>query len=742
MNRINARGGTTGNKGQVAIFVALIFQVLFVFFTMVVNVGLLVHHKINLQNSVDLAAYYGAMKQAQVLNGLAHVNYQIRQSWKLATFRYRQIGMAGDDSVHPFDTQNKTLRASANVDGPLLGKTGQPCPTTFCIAYSPVKGFQPDETYCKDICDTQTITLLGRPQGSGMIAGLFQFPGIVQATDNISIQLAKNSVDGCEKATVLNWFGVARFIWGYKSDLINRKRIFNKLANSISYSTEDLKDIEGQSTRQGAYLTFFKNLSYPNQAGFDEAQGPRSDGSSFTFFNSMGANGCSGTEGDEKTPPRWAKEIFVKPVYMFRNGTCNKDSQPLLNLQNLKYFSAPVNLGGTVFTPEVLQKSADLLPANVVNFLKDVIVDPDDLGSPDVRLAHSTAGYEKNPWCMSYVGVQAAASPKIPFTPFNTVKLVARGFAKPFGGRMGPWYYKNWPAGGPASAGGPDDKIDKMLPPRFEIGVNLANANDEQLKSDASRYVGDVVGTKSTMTMGQFGRGIHRLYPTAQTLDTAIWNGLLGSDSDVSSLASNGDSLANLNGASVPMRNLELAAVIPDQFDISYYSIEPDFWRNYALALKKRPEFSALHVRGDLGYRRTGDSRMATMTVIDQLRTVHDNFVSGGAGTVDLIGTLSYTAGLGNARNGFVELLTSWHMKGLGEYDLDADRFGKCPPNGIIADGPGDPLPATTGNCATGGRTGYSVKLVDGEFLKANQPLGGVGTSGTILNAWDDSSFQ
>ncbi|MFN9066527.1 MAG: pilus assembly protein TadG-related protein, partial [Bdellovibrionales bacterium] len=42
-------------KGQVAIFIALLFQVLFLFFAMVVNVGLLVHHKINLQNSVDLA---------------------------------------------------------------------------------------------------------------------------------------------------------------------------------------------------------------------------------------------------------------------------------------------------------------------------------------------------------------------------------------------------------------------------------------------------------------------------------------------------------------------------------------------------------------------------------------------------------------------------------------------------------------------------------------------------------------
>lgn len=71
---------------------------------MIVNVGLLVHHKINLQNSVDLAAYYGAMRQAEMLNAMSHVNYQIRQSWKLAAWRYRMFGAGGDRTDgNPYD---------------------------------------------------------------------------------------------------------------------------------------------------------------------------------------------------------------------------------------------------------------------------------------------------------------------------------------------------------------------------------------------------------------------------------------------------------------------------------------------------------------------------------------------------------------------------------------------------------------------------------------------------------------
>ena len=45
-----------GQHGQASILIAIIFQVLFIFFAMVINVGLLVHDKINLQNSVDIAA--------------------------------------------------------------------------------------------------------------------------------------------------------------------------------------------------------------------------------------------------------------------------------------------------------------------------------------------------------------------------------------------------------------------------------------------------------------------------------------------------------------------------------------------------------------------------------------------------------------------------------------------------------------------------------------------------------------
>ena len=128
-----------------AIFVALIFQVLFVFFAMVINIGLVVHDKINLQNAVDLSAYYAAQKQAEWLNVIAHQNYQIRQSFKLLTWRYRVLGTMGltrGADIHP-------TRWSGNIPDQQAYPPG--ANPSACIIYKPVWQDVPkgDESVCQ-----------------------------------------------------------------------------------------------------------------------------------------------------------------------------------------------------------------------------------------------------------------------------------------------------------------------------------------------------------------------------------------------------------------------------------------------------------------------------------------------------------------------------------------------------------------------------------------------------------------
>lgn len=724
---LEQRGGNVGQKGQIAIFVALIFQVLFVFFAMVVNVGLMVHHKINLQNSVDLAAYYGAMKQAEVMNAVAHMNYQIRQSYKLLVWRYRHMGMAGDTFNHPFDSLSGQLRGAASIDNPFKAADGSECSARFCVNYPIFDIQEPNEYYCRDLCKGVKITLLGIPAVSGIdfggAAGLLG--GLARQIEEASKALVDKTQKHCRSRSALNWFSLARFIVTYRHDVLARKWVLNQLANSISGDTKDLKDIDGESVRKGVLATLYRNLSYPNQEFIDPDTGAKTGGK-FNFYNSLGHSSCSGVANEKRIPPKWLNEVFIKPLYFYMEGDCEGSDK-------VGYKAKPMNTGGAASQP----RYSDGLDPSTVKDLIMMMAEPGDLTGPEGRMWHSTVGYEKNPWCMAYVAVEAETLPRVPFNPFGPVKIKARSFAKPFGGRIGPWYYNKWPNKDVASRGGLSDRIDGELPPRVVTGEVPSGFDDDSLAVDFSRYTGDKVGTKSTMTMGHIAKGLWDLHRPPNQASWDIYSHLLAKGSLVFEPDSHGDTMAwSPKGTAPNMRDLELSFVVPDQFDVTYYSIEPDFWRNYALRLRKRSDFNSVHVRGDMGYRKGGGAPWETMTIQDQIERVRTrklyNFDS----------PLTYYIGAAKApSDAFSETLTSWHMNVPGDYRLMQKRFGNCPSGGIIPDGTTESDHAIPGNCLTGGRTGYSVKLVDGEYLQnGSLEIGGAGQTGPLMNAWQDAA--
>ena len=75
-------------RGQVAVLVAVIFTFLFLLFGMVINIGMLIHHKINLQNAADMAAYSGAAEQARILSTIGWKNYELRKNLKEFAYFY------------------------------------------------------------------------------------------------------------------------------------------------------------------------------------------------------------------------------------------------------------------------------------------------------------------------------------------------------------------------------------------------------------------------------------------------------------------------------------------------------------------------------------------------------------------------------------------------------------------------------------------------------------------------------
>lgn len=718
-------------QGQVAFFIALIFQVLFLFFAMIVNVGLLVHHKINLQNSVDLASYYGALKQAEMMNAIGHINYQIRQSWKLLAFRYRQVGSSGDFDTHPLKKNGLPYRIPSNEEYPPQDANFYETPA-FCITYVPFRPMPKDENTCRNIKDNSSIALWAK---TPLIAGFLAFSkAFIDASEAL-----KNSANSqCIYFGSFNWTMLAKFVVSFNFDQRDRNELIAHISNEMSQSATDFHDLNGDLVSEGIKNTLRKNLTYANNDGLDD--------NDIKIFNSLASDECNGSGRPSHLPPKWLTPVRIYPAFTYTDTKCDNRDQVSSIGRELNSFPGEPNQGGglpTHFQDGLLQgKNRQLIEE-----LKPYIGFPSQINDNHFL----SIGVEKNPWCLAYVGVSAQARPKIPFAPFGGITLKARSYAKPFGGRIGPWYGRRWPRGSDHSEHSESDKssiTDPLLPPRvFDLSNLSPNTTTNKTRAaNFSRYVGDKLGHMSRIAMSVYARGIYALDPTwAADMNYStssngepsfdLWQSL-GNEFTVPG-AGEGDIMAYdaQNRRESNLRAIEMSAILPDPFDMTYYSIEPDFYNNYFLKIqnfvKKVGAFKKL-VRPDLGFRNDSPD-LKEFNVIKQFDLVWKHKDLGYDFTNLIVNPLenimTYVA------KDWRSVLTGWAEKSLQDYSLDEDKFGKCRVS--VQEGPVKDIP-TSSSCLVGGRTGYSVKLVSRDYFSLQDlELGGENVRGSILNPPD-----
>src|SRR5947209_20289171 len=90
-------GSKKGEKGQASLMLGVMMLTFLLLFMFVVNTGMLVNAKINLQNAADLAAYAGAATQARQLSQISYLNYEMRRQYKKFLFRYYVVGNMAQD---------------------------------------------------------------------------------------------------------------------------------------------------------------------------------------------------------------------------------------------------------------------------------------------------------------------------------------------------------------------------------------------------------------------------------------------------------------------------------------------------------------------------------------------------------------------------------------------------------------------------------------------------------------------
>jgi hypothetical protein len=667
-------------KGQMALFLVLIFQVLFVFFAMSINVGLVVYDKINLQNSTDIAAYYAAQKQSEMLNQIAHINYQIRQAFKLLTFRIRvlgslSIGMGPFAALpqHPIFT-NPPVSDETQPFFPKLGVSnhapGVCVGSTLWYEYGITEG-PSTSSLCQNLNGITFVPPIGGGGDPlGLIGGLNDFLDAIRGEGR----------DKCKTVSVLNWQVAASFLTAYVLEADRRMQMIRALSTKLSSPGTEMQDHLGGSVFNGTLNTLKKNLTEPQRETVQ-----------MKLLNSL----SSDMEGPCSDPNFWLPDVELYPLATYvrmiwvDSGRCET--------------TVTANRGASTLPPP------DYLAQ--VGGRNNALLSTAWTNDNPIK-----SGVEKNPWCMPFVKLSAQTQPRKIFAPFGGVTtLKAESFAKPFGGRIGPWYSKQWPSGSPTSQG--LDRVDPLLPARSISGQRLGGPPEDDLVN-YSKYPGDLHGLNSKYALGTMynyvlnniikGANPSRLPPM---LALAHYNHI----GDPDEFDSQPDSLARTNNAGVtgdPIRSMELSAIAPDLFDITYYSIEGQYMANYFNTddehFSTKDQFSKYFV--DLG-----SENRQPYSVVDQITSSGQVY----SNTFPFFQVESPN-----------QILTGWTQNGAVNYEFP-NNFGKC----LLRNDSDVMARPSPGGCPQGGRSGYSVKIVSKNYLiSVDSELGGPGLSGPILN--------
>lgn len=662
------------NKGQIAVFLVLLFQVLFVFFAMSMNIGLVVYDKINLQNAADLSAYYAAQRQAELLNQIAHINYQMRQAYKLLTFRLRVIGSVSIGFGAESQLAPHPVRVGANFDRENVAFFERP-PGRYipavCVGSTLWHEYRITESAVTgSLCATMNNFSAVPPSGGsdpfGFTSGLNAFLDQVRGATE----------EKCKVVGVLNWQLAASWLYAYVHEMTERRKSIDAIANNMSLPGDQMTDFTGQQIMLGARNTFTKNLTEPQRQALSE----------FKLINSLSSD-VGGNCSDKNF---WLAPIDIYPVVAY----------------------VRMIWSGFFCTTTAVTNRGNSPPADYIDLVggrnNSLLQSVWNSGQP------VPYGVEKNPWCAPYMGVTATTQPRKIFAPFaNPPVLKAQAFAKPFGGRIGPWYSSQWSSGNRNSSG--TSKVDPLLPARSIDGVRSGGAPEDDLVNHA-KYPGDRNGMNSVYALGVMNPFLTSRIgnPMGATMPSFFALAFYNHVGDPQLFENQKDSLARPNGLSSPngldVRAMEEASIIPDLFDITYYSVEAQYSYNF-----KHPNNSNFTSFVTPHYPDLGSQNDSPYSVVEQLLKSRQVFTAGHPFYM-----------VSEADN----LLTGWTQEKAVRYGPSPQDFGLCLRR---RDGEMESTPGP-GGCPHGGRSGYSVKVVSAAYLKNTDADLGNSGAGPILN--------
>jgi len=416
-------------RGQISIFFSASLVVFISIVAFVINVGLFVKAKINLQNATDAAAFAGAAVQSRQLTKIAYLNWEMRNIYKEWMYKYYVIG-----SLNLPKVENPAPKACSS---------GGPC-MDYRLAAD--KNVIPDPPVITPDPYNFPATCIHIANTSTNICRNFGVPGLPE--------FGGSSMAGTEEAS-RSFQDV--LVGGKVEDCVTRSRL-NMLVNTIWAYNVLASDMGSTLTAQGPAILANRQGAWPK--ALELAMRIRN--------LEKVVNRAAVTDpvsiskiGDFESANLLGNERIVKAFYSGYRNLGNhiddemKNSFTLKELPPKEFKDTSIYSNSNLLIPNnrLYPKQyldLKLMMVNYATFFAAFVPRADKGSSAACGMSKVAVpvpgyplGYYKNPDVLTYYAVRGEAEFEGMFNPFSTdtIKLTAYSAAKPAGGRIGPMLF-------------------------------------------------------------------------------------------------------------------------------------------------------------------------------------------------------------------------------------------------------------------------------------------------------------
>ena len=424
-------------SGQVTFFFASILILIITFVAFVINIGMFVKAKINLQNAVDAAAWSGAAVQSRQLTDVSYLNYEMRANYKEWMFKYYVLGNLSIKDVYGNSNDPVQFTMQKLSSGPIEDPYNFP---SICVHY----GGQGVTNICKYFA----IPGVPRFHASNTV-------GVDTVTEDLINSIVAAKSTDCAYRSDINFLAANMWAYNVTTDSPNGNAFSQAMpiaanrmgawpaAFNLAVRMRNLEKVVNLNPISGICREGSENEECRNDINNIINAGPAYERPVKAYYSGMrnlgGADCDSGDRQDLKCsftlteiPPEEYVQEAPNHLSNLLIPQANKYAKHYLDLQ-----LHVLNLS-TFFTSFAASADAGGAGNNAVTTEGSCVVTKIGLPVPGFPF-----GFVKNSEVLTYYAVKGSALFNGLFNPFGQkVKLTAYAAAKPFGGRVGPHLFK------------------------------------------------------------------------------------------------------------------------------------------------------------------------------------------------------------------------------------------------------------------------------------------------------------